>query len=85
MKKGIKNTGIQLLILLGLFVASIVWWRLWFYQGFVGPIPFLHWFISVDGEASYDLTYCEILIQLILIWLLSKVFYYIKKRYGKSI
>lgn len=34
------------------------------YEGFVGPIPFLHWFITMDGEASYDLTEYEMFIHI---------------------
>lgn len=50
-------------ILTGL-VVSVVWWRLWMYQGFIGPVPVLHWFISADGEGSYDLTYYEMIIHI---------------------
>lgn len=34
------------------------------YQGFIGPVPVLHWFISTDGEGSYDLKYYEIIIHI---------------------
>ena len=38
------------------------------YQGFIGPLPALHWFISSDGEGSYDLTYYEMVIHVMTIY-----------------
>jgi hypothetical protein len=34
------------------------------YHGFMGPIPFLHWFIKTDGEGSYSLSALEMFVQL---------------------
>jgi hypothetical protein len=39
------------------------------YQGIIGPIPFMHWFISSDGEASYSLTELEMFIHMLVIML----------------
>jgi len=65
--KKIQIHGIGLFLCL---VLSIVWWRLWMYQGLIGPIPFLHWFIWSDGEGSYDLTHYEMIIHLIIVFYL---------------
>lgn len=35
------------------------------YNGFLGPIPILHWFIASDVESSYDLTEIEMLIHIL--------------------
>ncbi len=37
------------------------------YQGFTGPVPFLHWIIESDGEFSYDLTEYEMFGHLLLL------------------
>lgn len=39
------------------------------YQGFIGPVPFMHWFVSSDGEASYLLTELEMFVHVICLWL----------------
>jgi len=42
------------------------------YQGFVGPPAFLHsiWPGSVDGEMSYDVTFAEMFLVLLIVgWL----------------
>jgi hypothetical protein len=54
-------------LIVGSFLLSFLWWNVWMYQGFIGPIPFLHWFIIADGEFSYDLTQYEMFAQLIVV------------------
>ncbi len=49
------------------FLISLVWWRLWMYEGFWGPVPFLHWFVISDGEGSYTLTELEMFVHLLMV------------------
>jgi len=42
--------------------TAIIWWRLWFYHGWIGTPRILHRFVPVSGEASYDLTLLEMLV-----------------------
>lgn len=39
------------------------------YHGFIGPVPFIHWFISNDGEASYSVTELEMFIHILAVGL----------------
>lgn len=48
------------------FVGGVIWWRAWMYHGLTGPVPFLHWYIFFDGEASYDLTQYEMFVHLFI-------------------
>lgn len=45
------------------------------YQGFVGPIPLLHWVVPSDGEASYLLTEIEMFITLLVLSTFGTVLY----------
>ncbi len=49
----------QLLIWVLAFIAARMWWRVWLYDGWPGSPGLLRLFVSVDGEASYDLEYLE--------------------------
>lgn len=54
------------------------------YQGFIGPIPFLHWFIWSDGEGAYDLTLYEMVIHLVFIYFLAFVVKRLTRRSSKD-
>ncbi len=69
MKKYLLEILIFSAVLVSVLGASIFWWRVWMYQGVIGPIPVLHWFIPADGEFSYDLTLYEMLLQLTVIFI----------------
>ena len=70
MIKGLKKTLIHSIGIFVCLAASIFWWRMWIHQGFIGPVPILHWFIKSDGELSCDLTQYEIIIQLFVIYVI---------------
>lgn len=80
--KHVKRLTIAIAILLGSYLIALLWWRAWMYQGFEGPIPFLHWFISSDGEQSYNLTELEMYIHVLIFVFLSYIFY--KSKYTKQ-
>ena len=61
----------QIFTFIILVALSIIWWNLWMYQGMFGSIPILHWRISVDGEASYDLTFYEMFFHLLFVYILG--------------
>jgi hypothetical protein len=82
MKKSIKVASLIFIGLLVSFLLSVFWWRAWMYQGFIGPIPFLHWFIVCDGEACYDLTELEIIFHILLALLGALLIYKKIKRKG---
>lgn len=58
--------------LIATFLASIIWWRLWMYHGWVGSPRWLHqvWPGSIDGDASYDVTFYEM-------WIISAVAFFV--------
>ena len=61
----------SLLVLMSVPVAcgvTVVWWRLWMYDGLVGPPPILQPFIATDGEGSYDRVGAEMSI---VVWTLA--------------
>lgn len=49
------------------YLLALIWWRVWMYQGFWGPVPILHWLVPIDGESSYFLTELEMFIDLIFL------------------
>ena len=44
------------------FVMSVIWFRLWFYDGWFGTPKILHKLFWADGERSFDFTLIEMLI-----------------------
>lgn len=55
----IRKSGLLILAIVVSYLLAVGWWWLWMCRGWVGPVPFLHWFIWSDGEASYGLTLNE--------------------------
>jgi len=70
-----RISGLIVLAILVSYFLAAGWWWLWMYQGWIGPVPFLHWFIWSDGEGSYNLTLNEMWITafvfLVVIWLIA--------------
>lgn len=60
-----KLAGISAALIV-LYMAALMWWRLWMYKGFIGPVPILHWIVESDGEFSYTLTEYEMFIHLLV-------------------
>jgi len=54
------------------------------YQGFIGPVPVLHWCISSDGEGSYDLTHYEMIIHVMTIYFFALAVKRLTRRSSKG-
>jgi hypothetical protein len=65
-KEIIKRLAGLSAVLIVLYMAALMWWRLWMYKSFIGPIPILHWFVETNGESSYTLTEYEMFIHLVI-------------------
>ena len=76
MKIGLK---VFLSLLLSTLLA-VVWWRLWMYQGFVGPPGVLESVFDSDGEGFYDLVFWEMLIIISAIILSLIMLFNIRRR-----
>jgi hypothetical protein len=70
----------------GAYVAALICWRLWMYNGVPAPPQYLHWFISADGEASYNLTEMEMFgVLLVVASVMSVALRRIKRRQNQQI
>ena len=76
MRNNLKILKHTLIISAFSYGLALFWWRGWMYQGFVGPIPLLHWVVPSDGEASYLLTEIEMFITLLVLSCLHLVPFY---------
>ena len=75
MRNNLKILKHTLIISAFSYGLALFWWRGWMYQGFVGPIPLLHWVVPSDGEASYLLTEIEMFITLLVLSTFGTVLY----------
>lgn len=76
----LKLTFLAFVAVAGAYTLALLWWRLWMYKGFPGPVPFIHWFKVSDGEGSYALTEVEMFLHVLLvIFLLSGFVFSLKK------
>ena len=75
MKNNLRRLIYILLLLVVSYGLALIWWRAWMYHEAIGPIPFMHWIVSSDGEGSYTLTELEMFIHF-LVALLSGYFVY---------
>ena len=51
--------GGLLIWLVSSFLLSIIWWRLWMYEGFIGSTGVLSRLLQADGESAYDAMLAE--------------------------
>ncbi len=42
------------------------------HEGFIGPLPILHWFFLADGEDSYNLIEYEMFILLVIFYIAAQ-------------
>jgi hypothetical protein len=84
MRDNWKKAIFILLAIVISYGATLLWWRAWMYEGFYGPIPFIHLLVPSDGEASYYLTELEMFVHLLCVFLSSYPVYskFISKRAG---
>ena len=47
---------------LAVFAVGQGWWYMWMHHGWIGTPKVLHKFFFADGEASFNLTFIEMLI-----------------------
>jgi hypothetical protein len=50
---------------------SILWWRGWMYHGWPKAPGLLGNFLAADGEGSYDLAWCDMILTLLAVTTLS--------------
>lgn len=81
LESALKLTFLALVAVAGAYTLVLLWWRLWMYNGFAGPVPFIYWFKVSDGEGSYVLSEVEMFLHVLLvIFLLSGFVFSLKKR-----
>ena len=57
------------------YVLSLIWWRLWMYNGFFGPPDFLSTFMKGDGEGIYNRVELEMFIVLFVVVVSAILFF----------
>lgn len=68
-----------MLITVGAYLLAILWWRMWMYEGFFGPITLLEPFVTTDGEGVYNRVELEMFLN-IYIPILFAFIYFLRKK-----
>ena len=60
------------------YAFTLLWWRLWMYNGFIAPPSLLLPLLKGDGEGAYNRIELEMFITIFIPVLLGIIFYKLK-------